>query len=932
MKRTTRVHALLVALLLAPGTVTAREIDPPVVVEGRVTDASTGEPLVGVTVLLKGEHRGAVTDTGGHYRVNRVEGDSCTLAISYISYKSVEKKVALNNGGEVRVDVALESSATLINEVVVSARARRDTENGMVNTIRQMTGVASGVSSAQIAKTPDRLASEVMRRVPGVTVIEDRFIVARGLPARYNATWLNGMTLPTEGDGRAFPFDLVPGSQIDHLIVYKSPSPEIPADFSGAFVRVITRGVPDENRLEIGIATGMNTRAGSRQSRHNPGSATDFLGFDAGKRALASDFPARLDPDASPAAITRLTREGFNNDWSIKQSATLPDVRLSMLLARRFEGARGELGSVTALAYSYSFTRVTGMKNARYGIYSAAADAPVYLDDYIDNRYSRDARVGLLHDWTWKPAPGHRLEWKNILNVLGNNRLIERAGIKDMSSMYYRVQTEMRYASRATYAGQFAGSHEAGKDARLSWEAGYSIATRNEPDRRIITYHEGIGSAADIPTVVPVNESITRYFQYSRDHGITTRADYKRPLRGVALETGLLGEFRERELSPREFIYRYDKLSSDERQVYLRLPFQEMLQEQYLGADKVYIDEISRKTSAFNAATTLVAGYAAIEIKRGELGVRAGARAEYYRTRLTRDRSDAPELTLTTTRREHDTGIFPSISARYSRGKHQTRVAYGRSINRPDPREISPTVYYDFDLFSEIGGNENLAAATIDNLDLRHEYYPSPGESISVALFYKHFRSPIEWTFVDMGGSLRYNYENAREAVNWGVEVDARQRFGSITTLLNVAWIKSNVRFAPGEVVSEPDRPMQGQSPYVLNAGVFHEKNGLHVSLLYNRVGKRIVGLGKSNSVLPDVNTLIPDSYEMPRDLVDASARLRLGRAEIHLSVKDLLSAPVVYKQFPRFTSEGKTYQREQITRKYRPGCSVSAGITLKIE
>ncbi|MDR0545297.1 MAG: TonB-dependent receptor [Odoribacteraceae bacterium] len=922
--------ALLVVSLTFP--LAALAADPPASVEGHVRDAATGEPLVGVTVLLKGEGRGTVTDAGGYYRVNGVAGDSCTFVVSCISYKSVERVVALGAGSVARLDLALESAVTAIGEVTVSGRTREDTERGMVNAIRHMTQVASGVSSSQIAATPDRLASEVMRRVPGITIIEDRFIVARGLPARYNATWLNGMTLPTEGDGRAFPFDLVPGSQIDHLIVYKSPSPEIPADFSGAFVRVITKGVPDENRLEISLSTGLNTRAGFRPSRHNPGSATDFIGFDAGKRSLSRSFPAHLGAVTDPAEITRLTREGFNNDWSIKSAPTLPDARLSLLLARRFEVGRGEVGAVAAITYSHTASRVTGMKNARYGIYSAAADAPVFLDDYLDDRYSRDARVGVLHGWTWSIAPGHRLEWKNILNVLGNNRLIERAGIKDMSSMYYRVQTEIRYASRVAYAGQIAGSHEARDGARYTWDVGYSLADRSEPDRRIITYHEGIGSPEDIPTVVPVNESITRYFQHAGDHGLVARADYARPFRAVAFKGGLLGEFRRRELTPREFIYRYDKLSHEERQRYLRLPFQEMLHPDYLAADKVYIDEITRKTSAFQASTALLAAHAAAEWSRGNISIRAGARFEYYYSRLSRDRADDPSIILPATNKERAPGLFPSINACYRWERHQLRLAYGRSINRPDPREVSPTVYYDFDLFSEIGGNENLKTAVIDNLDLRHEFYPSSGETLSVALFYKHFRHPIEWTFIDMGGSLRYNHENAGSAVNWGLEIDARKQLGNFTALLNLAWIRSNVRFKPGEVVSEPDRPMQGQSPYLLNAAIFYKKAPLHLSLLYNRVGKRIVGLGKSNSVQPDVNTRIPDAYEMPRDLLDGSVRLQLGRVELQCAIKDVLSAPVVYKQFPRFSANGTTHRREQITRQFRPGCSVSAGVTFNIQ
>ncbi|MDR1881006.1 MAG: TonB-dependent receptor, partial [Tannerellaceae bacterium] len=253
--------------------------------------------------------------------------------------------------------------------------------------------------------------------------------------------------------------------------------------------------------------------------------------------------------------------------------------------------------------------------------------------------------------------------------------------------------------------------------------------------------------------------------------------------------------------------------------------------------------------------------------------------------------------------------------------------------------ELSPSVYFDFDLFSEIGGNENLKTASIDNLDLRYEFYPATGETVSVGLFYKRFKNPIEWTFIDMGGSLRYNYENAARADSWGIELDLRKKLDFIgmpglSLILNAALIESNIHFKAGEIIAEPDRSMQGQSPYVINTGLFYQsaKGAFNTSLLYNRIGKRIVGLGKSNSVEPDINTLIPDAYEMPRNLLDFTIGKEIGKGiEIRLSVKDLLSEEVVYKQFPKFRKDDTVYEREQITRRYRPGQSISLGISLKI-
>lgn len=109
--------------------------------------------------------------------------------------------------------------------------------------------VASGISAQTIARTQDKDASEVIRRVPGISVIDDKFVIVRGLAQRYNNVWINGAAVPSsEADTRAFSFDVLPSSQIDNLLIVKSPAPELPADFSGGFIRIRTKVVPEETR------------------------------------------------------------------------------------------------------------------------------------------------------------------------------------------------------------------------------------------------------------------------------------------------------------------------------------------------------------------------------------------------------------------------------------------------------------------------------------------------------------------------------------------------------------------------------------------------------------------------------------------------------------------------------------------------------------
>ncbi|MDR0605269.1 MAG: TonB-dependent receptor [Bacteroidales bacterium] len=914
-------------------------------INGFVHDQKTLEPIFGATVMIKGTTIGAVTDIDGYYSLQGSFSDTCTLIFRFISYKTIEI-VCKTKEHSTRFDVSMESNDIDLSEVVVKARMESNTETAMLATVKSLPQVTSGISAAQISKSPDRAASEVVRRVPGVTLIDDRFIIVRGLAQRYNNAWINGLAVPsTETDSRAFPLDLIPSSQIDNLLVYKSPSPEIPADFSGGFLKITTKSVPDENSMEFNYTTGINIQTHRNKFLTNKGSSTDFLGFDGGKRALSRDFPAHIDAVSNTDNITHLTQEGFNKNWQIEKRTPFPDQRFSMMIARR-KGLsnRKTIGNITTLTYSNTLKGIEGMKNARYGIYSVVADQPVVLDNYYDNQYSNEVRVGVLHNWSFVLSPSHRIEFKNLLNIMGRNRLTERTGYKDMSSLYYREQTEILYSSRLTYNGQLSSSYEFTPHQTLTWDAGYSYANKTEPDRRIITNHAGVGNMGDIPDLT-TNESINRYFQHLDDHTGSVAVNYSHKFAQKkikpTLKAGIYGEYHNRSYHVREFIYRYDHLSYDDRQSYLILPFQEMMNSDYLGADKVYIDEITRKTNNYDAFVLHGAGYVAMDIPVGRFTIYAGARLENHYTQLKRDRSDAPNLILMTTKEINNLNILPSVNLTYKFSeKHQLRAAYGRSLNRPELRELSPAIYFDFDLFNEIGGNENLKTAKIDNVDLRYEFYPAFGETVSLGVFYKHFTNPIEWTFIDMGGSLRYNYENADRADNWGIELDVRKTLDFIkmkgfSLVLNAAWIMSKVRFSQEEIISEPDRPMQGQSPYVINAGLFYqsEKYGLTASLLYNRIGKRIVGLGKSNSINPDINTLIPDAYEMPRNTLDFTIGKTIGKyIEIRCSIKDILSEDIVYKQFPKFEKDGVIHDREQITRKYNPGQSISLGVLLKIK
>ena len=398
------------------------------------------------------------------------------------------------------------------------------------------------------------------------------------------------------------------------------------------------------------------------------------------------------------------------------------------------------------------------------------------------------------------------------------------------------------------------------------------------------------------------------------------------------LQVGAYGEYRSREYQTRNFIYNWNVSANNMPSDFRHSDIPTLLSsEANMGYDKLYLLEEKQMRNNYRGHNTLGAGYLAMSLPFGKLGIHAGVRFEHNDMELI---SNSRDYEKSESSRHYKTDdVFPSLNTTYKiSDQHQVRLSYGRSINRPEFREVSSSVYYDFDLASNVQGNTELKNCYVDNLDLRYEWYPSRGELISLAVFYKHFDSPIEWTYTVAGGTdLIYSYKNAKSANNYGVELDIRKNLGFIglkdfSWSFNGALIKSKVQFEKGS--KEEDRPMQGQSPYLINTGIFYKNEPLKmdIALLYNRIGKRIIGVGRSEgSTGDDSNSRVPHSYEMPRNTIDFSLAKKFGdHLELKLNVRDLLAEKIYYKQFADVTySDGSKKEVEEIARCYKPGRNI---------
>lgn len=901
-------------------------------IKGVIIDKQTKEPLIGATVQVLGTTQGAVADMDGSYVINLRKG-TYTLEFKYVGYKAIVLK-ALKISHETVLNIEMESDAHLLNDVTVVAQMKRNTEMALMTDQRRSLVVQSGVSAQQITRTQDKDASEVIKRVPGISIIDNKFVMVRGLSQRYNNVWINGSAVPSsEADSRAFSFDLIPSSQLDNMIVVKSPAPEYPADFSGGFIQIHTKDIPTRNSFTIGMSGSINDQTHFTPFLYNPGSSTDFLGFDNGLRTLQGGINAKLQSIADRGVD--LQNNGFNNNWMIKRRTPIADMGLNMDFSRHHEFANGsQLALSGAMNYSTAYKSYEDMENSLFGAYDTANDRSNYLRKSTDNQYNHDVRLGAMLNLTFAPKNNiSRFEFKNIFNQLGKDRYTNRKGFDSQDNQM--ESAEYYYRSRTTYNGQFTGKHTY-RNSVLDWSTGYAYSNRNLPDRRRYTINDALEEGV---MSLSKGNDINREYTELNEHIVSGSLNYKYDFDWgneikPTLKTGAYGEYRTRDYTTRQFDYYWNQsqntLPSDFRHMDIA---NELLTDKHYGADKLYLLEEVKWRNNYEGNNLLLAGYLGMNLPLGDFNIYTGLRFEHNNMELisnTRDAEKSPKSTFYTYN-----DLFPSLNMSYKlTEQQQLRLSYGRSVNRPEFREVSSSVFYDFDLGSAVQGNTELRNSYINNIDFRYEYYPSSGEVISAAVFYKQFNDPIEWVYTVTGGTdLVYSFNNAQSAYSLGVEVDIRKDLAFIglsnfTWSFNGALIKSKVNFEKGS--RERDRPMQGQSPYLVNTGLFYQGEALNVGLLYNRIGKRIIGVGRTVGLTGGENTVnIPNSYEMPRNVIDLSASLKLNKHWlIKMGVRDLLAERVYYKQFTEVTHKnGTTENIEEITKSYQPGRNFNLSI-----
>lgn len=931
-------------------------------VKGTILDGKTAETLIGTTVLIQGTTIGTITDFDGNFLISAVDPGTYNLVISFVSYETQIQKIEVAAGKETVLEIRLQPVSLDIGEVKVVARKRTNTEMSLLSTLKTNDLIVSGISAQQISKSQDKDAAEVIRRVPGITITDGRFVVVRGLIERYNTVMLNNATAPSfEADKRAFSFDAIPSGLIDNILIYKSPAPELPADFAGAAIDVQTKNAADENSFELsyGLKYSENATFNNNFLKHE-GSPTDWLGWDNGYRNIPAGVPATdvftklynwQDLAAYQSGTAELTRISnlFKNNWSTFRKTPFFDQNASATLLRRFTLGKVSVGNVTSFNWNLA-SEYLEIVRREYQDYDAEREVLHKDFDFDDARSKQTAKMGLIHNWNFIYGKNQKLEFRNFLNQTGVHATSVRDGVN-----YYNVETlrlfDLKFESRFVYSGQLAGEQLFANDrTRLNWMAGYAFTNRKQPDNRRLTWVQNLDPADErsgeyalriqnVPNAymagrlwIDMAENIT-----DGKIDLTHHFSLFNAQTPWQLKAGLFHEQKKRDFNSR--LIGAVAVSRPPDIFYNPV-------EQIFSSENLYFDQTApytehgiayrdntREKDNYNATDQLTAGYVGLKIPFSpRLYLYGGIRAEKWNRLITGFYPVSDEVGNLDIVRD-TLNLFPSANLVYNfNEKNQLRLSYGKTVNRPEFREMSNFDYQDFDLFALIHGNEELQNAYIHHFDFRYEWYPSAGETVSLAAFYKTFQNPVEVFLIPAGTGYDYKPFNTGEAHSMGLELDVRKSlagletagsglvrfFKDLTVVFNASAISSKINTEKQAFAREKERIMQGQSPYIVNVGLFYQKNGTNMSLSYNNVGKRIAYVGTP------VN---PHTWELSRNSLDLTLQKNIGkRVQLKAGIKDLLNEPVQFVQY-----YGEKEEITAPTLQYRPNRQYSLSLTVNL-
>ncbi|MEM1319660.1 MAG: TonB-dependent receptor [Bacteroidota bacterium] len=938
MKKSFYLVACIAFLCLLTSTSFAQETG---IVRGTIIDQTTSEPIMFATIALFDSDTtlitGTETDFDGKYTLDDVPAGIYFLEARYLGYATVTITEVTVSKKEVNIlDFTMAEESEVLEEVVVTAERVRNTEVALLVTRKSALTIDDGLSEQALKRYGSSDVSDATKRIPGASVTDGKYIVFRGLSDRYVNAQLNGQPLPSTDPYRNIPqLDLIPTRYLDNIIASKSFIPSQPGTSTGGSLDIKTKSFPDRMTLSASISVSYNTLASLNDNfLTHQGGDRDWLGFDDGTRTFPEVFQSQENLDnleatqylfaARDEEIANLSDEAYKSLNPQKQGTPMTSPLnhgVSLSFGNRYSVGEDEIGILAGFGYRRDYNFYENGVDAYWQINADMLDNQRLLDDTrsVENP-SMNGFLSLAYKFGQKK---NKISFNTLYNHDAQKITRYLTGLfpSILTSIY--EGRALQFIERDVRSYQLVGEHTFNDDGlKFEWAGSFVKSYQDEPDFR--TFDNSLiiseNSSGEIDTTCFVTASElgrpTHFFRRVDDEQLSGRMDLTIPIlkgmgKGNKIQLGGMYTSKDRNFdddvvqiydsSPHEEGYGCDPVGWFAPSNGGIVGFDSIRNRYQIGLFAVP-DNITATLNSYTGTEAVGAAYAMGVFELNKLKIVAGARVE---------RTDIEVISRDTAQdigSIERTDVLPSLNLIYElTDRMNLRASVSQTLARPNMRELAPFTAFDFGGGFRYSGNPNLEQTTIQNFDLRWDFYPRPGELFAVSTYYKRFNNPIVNLFLIQADN-EIQFANVDQANVYGVEFEFRKRLDFISDKLsnfnlitNLSLIESVVDITDEELeVIErlnPDkgdtRPFQGQSPFLFNAALNYANpnNGWEAIVALNIFGDRLSEVSQGFN---------PDVYEQSRAQLDISVSKSISKNwSARFSAQNLLDPE--YRKFMEF-------------------------------
>ncbi|WP_374764927.1 TonB-dependent receptor domain-containing protein [Yunchengibacter salinarum] len=839
-----------------------------------------------------------------------------------------------------------------IEEVVVQGQYVPDEK-------RNTSEISNVLDSEAFARTGDGDIAVALSRVTGLSMSDGKFVIVRGLGERYQTALLDGSLLPSPSPlRRVVPLDIFPTALLESVLVQKTFSPEYPGQFGGGVINMRTKAVPDEFFMEVGVGTEVNTATTFKRGLDYDGPNSEAFTFGGSLRDLPDPLSNAIANSTGTNSLLGLSQqelevagESLPNRYSIDLEDNLPGLDMSFALGDVTNIDGTDLGFTFALDYDFDTQNKFGLRRTFAVREDGSLDINQDLSQAVCERSEfegggddcgrRETRQNFSLNGLFSVGAefnaNHAVKaTTTVLRQSTKSAVIEKGEFAfDPGTLFTRSRID--WVERQVWSNQISGDHAfdlIGGDFQrtmVKWRANYSRADRDAPLRRQLTFEFfEFDQSTRLDPRFDRNETT---FAALDDESIEAGIDIIQPVTvgemPVDFKAGFTYYDKDRSSAFRRFNFEFPS-AGQLPDTLLQRPPETIFGPRNIGPGGITLRDSTNPSDTFLGQFENVQAYVGVDAQvTPSLRLAAGMRLEDLSKQVDTFRiGPAGERIRVTLDAEQ---YLPAFTATWEfQPNMQFRLGYSQTIDLPDLRELSNSVFLDEEGFQQ-RGNPELELAEIENFDARFEWYFGNDESLSVAAFYKDFTNPIERTFNIRGLSIIRSFDNADSAELLGIEAELDKKL-NFQNWFGWDWlgedrefyIKTNVSVIDSEVTIIPDdndlrtnleRNLQGQSDFLYNATIGFDDyiNGESAALVFNFTGNRIddVGLEGRPDVIEEPPIMLNFVYRREIDMFDDTLELKL-------EAENLLFDDFLRKQGDR------------IAETYPIGASFSLGLTYR--